>query len=151
MKKKYEKLYNDKEFISIIEDMLKNEMVNEMKKYRHHFKVSCYDHCLLVSYYCYRICKKIKLDYKSSARAGMVHDMFLYDWRKRENGRTGHHAFTHPKVALENAEKNFELNDKERDIILHHMWPVTLKPPKTAEGFIITLVDKYCAITDIRS
>jgi len=33
------------------------------------------------------ICKKYNLDYASAARAGMVHDLFLYDWRKRENGR----------------------------------------------------------------
>ena len=41
------------------------------------------------------------LDYVSVARAGMLHDLFLYDWRKRENGRKGLHAFTHPKSAYE--------------------------------------------------
>ena len=46
----------------------------------------------------------------------MVHDLFLYDWRKRENGRKGLHAFTHPHRALEIASSFLELNDKEKEI-----------------------------------
>ena len=79
----------------------------------------------------------------------MLHDLFLYDWRKRENGRKGLHAFTHPKTAYENASKLFNLNDKEADIILKHMWPVTFFSfPKYTESFILTLVDKYCALSE---
>ena len=33
----------------------------------------------------------------------------------------------------------------EKDIIYRHMWPVTFfRVPRTAEGFITTLTDKYC-------
>jgi uncharacterized protein len=78
----------------------------------------------------------------------MVHDLFLYDWRKRQDDRKGLHAFTHPRTALENASKLFDLNEKETDIILKHMWPVTVIFPKYAESYIITLVDKYCAIEE---
>jgi uncharacterized protein len=78
----------------------------------------------------------------------MVHDLFLYDWRKRQDDRKGLHAFTHPKAALDNASKLFSLNEKEIDIILKHMWPVTISFPKYAESYIITLVDKYCAIEE---
>lgn len=39
----------------------------------------------------------------------------------------------------------FDLNDMEKDIIINHMWPVTIKLPRTKEAFILTLVDKYCA------
>ncbi len=63
-------------------------------------------------------------------------------------GRKGFHAFTHPKKALENAYNLFELNDKEKDIILKHMWPITIYLPKYKESYIITLVDKYCAIQE---
>ena len=74
--------------------------------------------------------------------------MFLYDWRKREDGRKGHHAFTHSKTAFKNASMVFDLNDKEKDIVLKHMWPVTLRFPKYKESFIITLVDKYFAYVE---
>jgi uncharacterized protein len=136
------------EFNLIIQDLELNETVQQMKNYKQHYNTSCYEHCKNVAYYSYLICKKLKLDYISVARAGMVHDLFLYDWRKRQNDRRGLHAFTHPKTALENASKLFTLNEKETDIILKHMWPVTVRFPKYAESYIVTLVDKYCAIKE---
>lgn len=144
-----EKIYNDKEFINVIDDMLNNKTVQEMKKYRQHYETSCFDHCLEASYFCYKICKKLHLDYISCARAAMVHDLFLYDWRVRQPGRKGLHTFTHPKYAYENASKIFDLNKKQKDIIVKHMWPVTFfSIPRYAESFILTLVDKYCALSE---
>ena len=101
------KIYMDSEFIEITKELIENETVQEMKKYRQHFETSCYEHCFIASYYCYVICKKLKLDYVSATRAAMLHDLFLYDWRKRQNGRKGLHAFTHGKTAYENASKLF--------------------------------------------
>lgn len=143
-----EKIFADKEYMQIVKDLIINETVLRMKIYRQHFNVSCFDHCLFVSYNSYLICKKHNLDYKSVARAGLLHDLFLYDWRKREEGRKGLHAFTHGKTALENALKITNLNDKERDIIIKHMWPVTLSLPKYKETFVITYVDKCIAIAE---
>lgn len=142
------KIYNNKEYISIVEEIINNQTVQKMKKFRQHYNSSCFEHCLYVSYYSYLICKKLHLDYKSAARAGMLHDLFLYDWRTRVDGRKGLHAFTHPKTALKNSSKLFKLNDKEKDIILKHMWPVTILPPKYLESFIITFVDKHCALSE---
>jgi uncharacterized protein len=139
---------NDTEFQYIIKDLITNETVQKMKNFRQHYETTCYDHCYLVSYYCYKICKKYNLDYKSATRAGMLHDLFLYDWRIRQPDRKGLHAFTHGKTACENACKLFELNKKEKDMIIKHMWPVTLSFPKSFEGFILTFVDKYCAISE---
>lgn len=142
-----EKIQNDKEFQIIIKDLIQNETVLEMKKYRQHYETDCFDHCYRASYYCYKICKKFNLDYKSAARGAMLHDLFLYDWREKSD-RKGLHAYTHGKCALENASKQFELNDIEQNMILRHMWPVTVVPPKYKEGFILTLVDKHCAIEE---
>lgn len=144
-----EKIYNDKTFINIIKDLLENETVKKMKDYKQHYETNCFDHCLTASYYCYKICKKLGLDYISCSRAAMLHDLYLYNWRKRENGRKELHAFTHPKTAYINALKLTNLNVKESDIILKHMWPVTFFAfPKYKESFILTLIDKYCAINE---
>lgn len=148
MNETLDKINNDEEFIELISDLINNETVQEMKKYRQHYETSCYDHCLEASYYCYKICKKFNLDYKSAARAAMLHDLFLYDWRKRQPDRKGLHAFTHGKCAYENASKLFELNNIQKDMIVKHMWPVTLSFPKYKESYILTLVDKYCAISE---
>ena len=143
------KIENDKDFINIIKDIIENKTVQEMKNYRQHYQTSCFEHCLVASYFCYLYCKKHHLDYFSCARAAMLHDLFLYDWRKRLNGRKGLHAFTHPVTAYENTSKLFNLNDKEKDIILKHMWPVTFFHfPKYRESFILTIVDKRCALNE---
>lgn len=142
-------VYNDKQYMTIINDIIKHRLVQKMKEFRQHYNVSCFDHCLLVSYNLYLICKKYRLDYISAARAGMVHDLFLYDWRKREDGRKGLHAFTHAKKAYENAKTFLNLNDKEKDIIIKHMWPVTLFAfPKFRETFWMIYVDKYLAVIE---
>jgi uncharacterized protein len=139
---------NNEEFQMIIKELINNKTVQEMKKYRQHYETNCFDHCYMAAYYCYLICKKYNLDYISATRAAMLHDLFLYDWRKKQPDRPGLHAFTHGKTACENACKIFDLNEKEKDIIIKHMWPVTILFPKSTEGFILTLVDKYCALSE---
>ena len=141
----------DEEFLDIIKDIIENDEVKKMKNYRQHADTSCYEHCYNASYYCFLIAKKLHWDYKSVARAAMLHDLFLYDWRKRENDRKGFHAFTHGNTACQNACKLFNLTEKEQNIIKRHMFPVTLIPPKSKEGLLLTLVDKYCGLIEIKS
>ena len=145
-----DKIYSDKEFIDTISDIIENPTVQEMKNFRQHYETTCFDHCYMVSYYCYLICKKYNLDYVSATRAGMLHDLFLYDWRKQYRAveLPGLHAFVHPQIALENASKIFELNDIEKDVIVKHMWPVTFALPKYRESYIVTLMDKYSACVE---
>ena len=148
MNKKY-----SKEFIKIIKPIISNYKVLEMKNYKQHGNTDCFEHCLNVAYYSYKIAKKLKLDYVSLTRAAMLHDFFLYDWRshKTDPGLFNMHAFTHGKIACENASKYFNLSDKEKDIIEKHMWPVTIKPPKYLESYIITLTDKYSTLVEMKN
>ncbi len=139
---------NASEFKSIISDIIENDTVKQMKDFRQHYETSCFEHCFEVSWYNYMICKKLHLDYVSATRAGMIHDLFLYDWRLPQPGRKRLHAFHHPRIAMENSLKIFDLNKKEKDIILKHMWPLTVIPPKYLESYIITLTDKYCTLKE---
>ncbi len=139
------------EFFNIISEVARNETVKKMKDYKQHCDTSCYTHCMHVAYYSYILAKKLGLDYKSTARAAMLHDLFLYDWRMkyRDPKHYGLHGFVHPKIALRNALELFELNEKEQDIIVKHMWPMTVSLPKYKESYIVTLMDKYSAIREI--
>lgn len=137
----------DIEFENIIKDLVNNKMVQKMKETCVHGETTCFDHCYSTAYYSYYICKKLNLDYISATRAAMLHDFYLYNWRVK-NSHIGHHAFTHSKVALKNACKYFELNKKEKDIILKHMWPLTFLLPKYRESFILTIIDKICATNE---
>ena len=139
------------EFNEILSDILSNETVKQMHNYIQHGEISCYTHCYYVAYYTYLICKKLKLDYKSAVRGAMLHDLFLYDWHTTspaDINEKGVHALAHPRTALKNASKIFTLNDTEKDIIRNHMWPVTLKFPKTKEAFIVSCMDKYSATAE---
>ena len=163
------------EFHEIIKDIINNETVLKMKNYIQHCNTNCYEHCYGVAYYCYIIskklnwdykscydhcievaywsycfCKKHNLDYVAAARAGILHDLFLYDWRKRDNNRKGLHAFTHGREACKNACKIFDLTEKEKNMIKRHMFPVTIIPPKSKEGMLLTFVDKYCALLETK-
>ena len=140
----YKSKENYLEYKNIVKDLLKNDMVQEMKLYNHHYTSTCYSHSLEVSYYSFCIAKKMHLDYISTARAGLLHDLFLYDWKTDKNhGKL--HGIYHPQTALKNAMKICPLSTKEKDIIIKHMWPVTLRLPRYPESYLVTLVDKYCA------
>lgn len=138
---------NDNEFYNITNDILNNDVVQSLNSFKHHYGSNRFEHSFSVAYYSYKLCKLLGLDYISAARAGLLHDLFLYDCESTETSPK-FHIWTHPKTALINAENLFILNKKEKDIILKHMWPTTFVPPKYFESFIVSCVDKYCAFIE---
>jgi len=138
----------ESDYIDCINDLVKQEVLWTMSTYPHHGKYSCLDHCFHVSYLSFKICKILGFDYCSAARGGLLHDFFLYDWHNKRPPE-GLHGFAHPKIALQNAEYHFELNNIEKDIIVKHMWPLTIVFPEYRESFVVQLVDKYCAIIEV--
>lgn len=140
---------NVQEFKEIIKDITENSSVVSLKEHVQHMKGSRYKHCYEVAYYTYVITKKLGLDYISATRGAMLHDFYFYDWRnKGVEGQKRFHAYRHPRIALNNATENFDLNDLEKDIILKHMWPLTIRLPRFSESYIVTFVDKYCAMRE---
>ena len=136
----------DTEYINIVSDILCNKNFQSMDNYMQHGKTSTKMHSINVSY---KLCKKLNLKHNAAARAALLHDYYLYDWHThyKETGLR-FHGFTHPRTALNNALKEFTLSKLEQDIILKHMWPLTLVPPKHLEGLIVTFIDKYCSIAE---
>lgn len=139
---------SEAEYETLIADLISHEKVASMKSFIQHGDVTTLAHSLNVSYLSYRICRSFGLDYRSAARGGLLHDFFLYDWHE-ENDHEGLHGFNHPKIALKNAKMYFKLNSKEEDIILKHMWPLTIRLPKSREAFIVLMADNYAAIAEI--
>lgn len=138
-------------YYSCISDIINAPELVRLKEITHHISTTRFQHCLNVSYYGYIICRRLKLDARSAARAGLLHDLFYYDRREynssREKGQP-HHSRCHSDIALSNACKLTEISPKEQDMIVNHMWPVTLPFPKYKETYIITFVDKYCAVLE---
>lgn len=140
------------EYYSCVSDLLRNTAIQQLDEFAHHKGTTRLQHSLNVSYYNFLICRKLHLDARSAARAGLLHDLFLYDRKEHEpvDGE-GWHGIGHPKVAFFNAIELFPINDREGDMIINHMWPLSPHLPRCRETWIIQLVDKFCAIGELCS
>ena len=136
------------EFMSCVSDIIDHDKVQKLAEYEQHCHTSRLQHCINVSYYSFLVCKFLGWDYRSAARAGLLHDLYYYDWREKRTPR-GNHASWHPKVAKDNARKICELNRIEEDAIVKHMWPLTLRFPRFKESFVVTFADKICALCEV--
>lgn len=136
------------EYKACVEEILYHEMVQKLDLHSQHCETSRLQHSMNVSYYSFLVCRKMGWDYRSAARAGLLHDLYFYDWRTKKYIRSGH-ASWHPRVALDNASKITKLNQVEEDAIKKHMWPCTLVPPRYKESYVVTFVDKICAVCEM--
>ena len=93
---------------------------------------------------------KIKCNRQDLVRGALLHDYFLYDWHDDDHrGLKNLHGFYHPGVALKNAMAEYELTDRQKNIISSHMWPLTLtRVPKCREAWIVTAADKYVSTVE---
>lgn len=132
-------LYDD-DYLNIVKSILDNKEFNEIKNIEHH-GTSRYNHSLRVSFYSYKISKILGLDYEEVARGGLLHDFFLSS-KKRSKKERFLSVFSHPKKAVTKSNENFNLSEKEEDIIKSHMFPINIMIPKYAESWIVNIVDK---------
>jgi len=137
--------YYDLEYMSLVRDIIDNEEFNKTKDIMHH-GLNRFDHCIRVSYYSYKVTKLLRLGYKDVARAGLLHDFFFVDNNEVDTTKRIDVLMNHPKYALINAKRYFELNDREEDIITSHMFPVSPRVPKYVESWIVDIVDNVVAI-----
>ena len=116
-----------------------------------HGTVSVQEHCKEVARTSLRASRKLRLGCRERelVRGALLHDYFLYDWHVGAPAKWSNlHGFHHPRIALLNAMKEYKLTKREQDIIRKHMWPLTVKPPLCREAWLVTLVDKYCALKE---
>lgn len=136
-------LFDDKEFNDIINHIMNNNDFLKIDKCRHH-GITRLEHSLRVSYFSYKVSKKLKLNYKEVAEAGLLHDFFVNNQLTYRQQRLS--AFTHPKKCLENATKHFNLSNMQKDIIFSHMFPlIPTRIPKYLESWVVSFVDKFVA------
>ena len=148
-KKGYRRFKSDavSEFYLHIAPLLESEQVQSLGNYIQHKCYSRLNHSLDVAYYSFLIAKLLRCDAGSTARGALLHDLYLYKRGECKEESKGHMR-NHPQIALENARKISDLNEIEEDIIRKHMWLITLTPPRYKEGFIVTFVDKFCALRE---
>lgn len=135
------------EFELLVNDIMHHEQFVKLKDFHHH-TTSIYDHVMRVAFLSYGVSRLLRLNYHASARGGLLHDFFLYDWRTRKTNDVHRslHGHQHPHIALENARKHFSVNEVEADIIVKHMYPKTRSLPRYKESFLVSLMDKVATL-----
>ncbi|MBF0778031.1 HDIG domain-containing metalloprotein [Streptococcus cuniculi] len=136
----------DEEYMVYVGDLIEKPKVQKLGTIPHHYHSTRLEHSINVSYTSYKIAKRLGWDAKSTARGGLLHDLFYYDWRNTKFKKS--HAWVHPRIAKHNAEKLTRLNKVEEDIIVKHMFGATIAPPRYKESWIVTCVDKYWAVRE---
>ncbi len=134
------------DFHKAIADIVSHPSVQAMKNIPQHTDaVSCYEHCIYVSYLSFLLCSKLGFDAVAAARGALLHDFHLKD-PANHNMKCLGWLINHPLIALDNANEHFNLTELEQDIISKHMWPLApIKIPKYKESFVVNIIDTTCA------
>lgn len=135
------------DYLEQVRHILSNEEFLMLSDYTHHYMTNRLMHSVNVSYLSWLIARKFGCDESAAARAGLLHDFCPYDFR--EKTPTGENqVFYHPKAAVKNSVRMFQISDREQDAIRTHMFPFG-PVPKNKEAWIVTLADKICAATEL--
>lgn len=128
-------------------DIIQTNNYQKQKDFIQHGHVSVYEHALNVTTMCLKIadCLPVQVNERALVRGALLHDYFLYDWHEPGHGL---HGFKHPRIALNNANQDYHLNKIEKDMIVKHMFPLTLNLPRYKESYILVLADKIVAISE---
>lgn len=137
--------YQDRDYMNLVSDILYHNKFEQIKDIRHH-GLNRYDHSVRVSYYSYKVTKLLRLNYKKTARAGLLHDFFLEENENEKVKNKLNNWINHPKKAIKNSKKYFNVSDIEEDIIISHMFPIALRAPRYLESWIVVLIDDFVSI-----
>lgn len=138
-------MINKKIYYDIYGEFYDVNKYRELKSIIHHGN-NRLDHINRVAKLSFLVSKRMGLDYISCTRGAMMHDFFTIDDISKRNKKYNDFLKEHPKIALDNSEKYFEVNEVEKDIILSHMYPIVREKPLYKESKIVCMCDKIISI-----
>ena len=129
-----------------VERLEKTGRYSLVKNFIQHGKTTVYAHCIDVALTACELAETHNFDvnYSAMITGALLHDHFLYDWHIPQK-HFGLHGFTHPYTAANNAKDDYHIGSIEEDIIIHHMFPLTMYPPQSKEAWVVCWADKLCA------
>ena len=116
-------MINKKIYYDIYGEFYNVNKYRELKSIVHHGN-NRLDHINRVAKLSFFVSKRLGLDYISCTRGAMMHDFFTLDDLSKKNKKYNDFLKEHPKIALDNSEEYFDVNEVEKDIILSHMYPI---------------------------
>lgn len=138
------------ELDTLVAEIINSGEVKRMAEFIQHGTTTTLAHVIRVMRLSVKIARALPLhfDYPALIRGALLHDYYLYDWHDSTQAPDRWHGFTHPTHALKNAQRDFDLSARERDIIKHHMFPLVPIPPHSREAWVVTLADKIAALQE---
>lgn len=130
--------------------ILSSDLFHQAMDQRHHFNSTVALHSLHVAVICATVADVMPgLDTESLIIASLSHDLGILG--RKEKYHHGYECiFRHP---LESAVIMRELvpnvDQKTIDIVESHMFPLSLRMPKSAEAWVFVLADKIAALSDV--
>lgn len=132
-------------------DILQSGNFRKTREHIQHGDMTVNEHVMNVARYSVSLSDKLHIpcQRRELIRGALLHDYFLYDWHEPHKcNPLKLHGFFHPGIALKNASEEYNLTEREKDIIKKHMWPLTVVPPMYREAWIVTAADKYCSLME---
>ena len=132
---------------NLYQSFLNDEKILRMKEISMHRGSNCYEHVFKVAKKAIKKSLNRKnVNLEVVLIGAILHDYYLYDWRKNKELLKGH-GKNHPDIAINNAVRDFGINDEVKKVIKTHMWPVNIKAyPNTKEAKIVSISDKAVTI-----
>ena len=126
----------------------------EALKQKHHMRASVGRHSIRVTQASLRMAYAleklgVKTDRESLVVGGLWHDLGILG-RKEEYRNASETCRQHPLDSVEAAQRLApEIDDKTKEIIERHMFPLNRKAPTSLEGAIVSIADKYVSVKDL--
>ena len=142
---------NDKAvFVDELNKLLEDPRIVKLCTFPQHHGSNTLSHCIAVAKKSFELAEKFgwDIDERELVRGAMLHDYYQYNI-KEEGLSAYRHGTSHPQIAMQKADKDFHLTEKEKNIIRGHMWPLTFAhPPKSREAILVSLADKEVAAVE---
>ena len=137
----------DKIFLEYIDEVINNKEFLKRKKFMHHVNESVYDHSMKVAYESYKFAKKHHLNVKNICIGAILHDFYFKPWQEDHTKKKFRelHGFVHARQYFPHL-----INPMVEDIILRHMFPLNIIPPKYKESWVVTMMDKKCSLNVLK-
>lgn len=136
------------------EDIVSTDIFKEALAQTHHKKTTVGDHSASVAVIALRMCRRLnwkafRLDERRVVLAALTHDLGIVG-RHQKYSNNLETYLRHPSDSVKIAMSLLpEMNKKFYRTIARHMFPLTILPPSSVEGLIISVADKWAAIKDI--
>ena len=148
----------DAEIYAIGAVLIDSPFFQRSKQQTHHRKSTLYDHTMDMTRHAVKLCDIYEkkhadephhLDRKNVIIAALCHDLGMID-RKEKYANDFQAWRQHPEESARLAKLFFpDIDDVALNAIRHHMFPITLSPPRNLTERIILQADKTISIYDI--